>query len=283
QSPSFLLLHLMEGLVHQGTPNYCISKLLPVSVFVSYKKFSVLGSDQPIVADVGEEVVLPCQLSPRMSAVNKTIRWFRDQIDSPVYLYKNTLHITDEQDQAYRGRTTLFIKELENGNVSLGIRNIHASDEGIYNCFVESLKWYEGTQIKVIVTDGLHGSHTLSLKMKEGKGIQLGCKSSGWYPKPEVTWTDGKSQKLTTVSETIETEDGGLFSVNSYVITDDSSHKRTCHIQNDFMKETRESSLQISDVFFPRVSPWLVAFFVLLGLLPVAICIAIYCWRKQSK
>uniref|UniRef100_H2ZU43 Ig-like domain-containing protein n=1 Tax=Latimeria chalumnae TaxID=7897 RepID=H2ZU43_LATCH len=243
--------------------------------------FTVLGSDQPIIAVVGEEVVLPCQLSPRMSAKDKTIRWFRDQINSPMYLYKNTLHVTDEQNQAYRGRTALFEEKLEIGNVSLRMRNIHASDEGIYICFVQSLTWYEETKIEVIVT-GTGSVPLIYLDDYEGNKIRVGCKSSGWYPKPEVTWTDGKSQNLTTVSETIETENDGLFSVNSYVITDVSSHKPTCHIRNNFMKETRDSSLQISDVFFPRVSPWLMAFFVLLVLVSVAICMAIYCWRKQT-
>nr|XP_014352010.1 PREDICTED: zinc-binding protein A33-like [Latimeria chalumnae] len=37
------------------------------------------------------------------------------------------------------------------------------------------------------------------------------------------------------------------------------------------------------NVFFPRVSPWLVAFFLLLGLVSVAICIAFCCWRKQTE
>uniref|UniRef100_H2ZU37 Ig-like domain-containing protein n=1 Tax=Latimeria chalumnae TaxID=7897 RepID=H2ZU37_LATCH len=251
------------------------SKIIVVIVFL-LEKFTILGSDQPIIAVVGEVVVLPCQLSPKMSAKDKAIRWVRDQINSPVYLYKNTFHITDEQDQAYRGRTALFEEKLETGNVSLGMKNVRVSDEGIYSCFVESSTWYEETKIEVIVT-GTGSDPLIYLDDYEGKRIRLGCKSSGWYPKPEVTWTDGKSQNLTIVSKTIETEDDGLFSVNSYVITDDSSHKPACHIRNNFMKETRESSLQISDVFFPRVSPWLVAFFVLLGLISVAICIAIYC------
>nr|XP_014352011.1 PREDICTED: butyrophilin subfamily 2 member A1-like [Latimeria chalumnae] len=219
--------------------------MLPLISLSSSEKFTVLGSDQPIIAAVGEKVVLPCQLSPRMSAKDKTIRWFRDRIISPVYLYKNTLHITDEQDQAYRGRTTLFEEKLETGNVSLRMKNIRASDEGIYSCFVESLIWYGETKIKVVVT-GTGSVPFIYLDDYEGKRIRLGCKSSGWYPKPEVTWTDGKNQKLTTMSETIETEDDGLFSVNSYVVTDYSNHKPTCHIRNNIMKETRESSLQIS-------------------------------------
>uniref|UniRef100_H3A943 Ig-like domain-containing protein n=1 Tax=Latimeria chalumnae TaxID=7897 RepID=H3A943_LATCH len=263
-------------LLYFKTPASVSLCFIQFKVFLS-KTFTVLGSDQPIIAVVGEVVVLPCQLSPRMSAVNKTIRWFRDQINSPVYLYKNRFHITDKQDQAYRGRTTLFIEELGIGNVSLGMRNVRVSDEGIYGCFVESLIWYEETTIEVIVTVGTGSDPLIYPDDYEGKRIQLGCKSSGWYPKPEVTWTDGKSQKLTSVSETIETEDDGLFSVNSYVITGDSSHKPTCRIQNNFMKETRESIVFSSKsmFFFPSVSPWLVAFFVLLGLVPVAICIAI--------
>ncbi|XP_064424638.1 butyrophilin subfamily 1 member A1-like [Latimeria chalumnae] len=88
-----------------------------------------------------------------MSAIDKTVRWDREQISSPVHLYQHTSDVIKAQDEAYRGRTALFKEELEIGNVSLRLRNVCASDEGLYGCFVKSLIWYEGTTIRIIVTD----------------------------------------------------------------------------------------------------------------------------------
>uniref|UniRef100_A0A8C7CIR8 Ig-like domain-containing protein n=1 Tax=Oncorhynchus kisutch TaxID=8019 RepID=A0A8C7CIR8_ONCKI len=90
-----------------------------------------LTSEDYVRAYVGEEVTLPCHLSPDTSAVDTTIRWFKGT--ECIYLYKNG-QVTERS--GYEGRVSLITQELERGNVSLRLRDIRRSDTGVYICQV---------------------------------------------------------------------------------------------------------------------------------------------------
>ncbi|XP_064867194.1 WD repeat-containing protein 87-like [Oncorhynchus nerka] len=90
-----------------------------------------LTSEDHVEADVGEEVTLPCHLSPDTSAVATTIRWFKRT--ECIYLYKNG-QVTERS--GYEGRVSLITQELETGNVSLRLRDFRRSDTGVYICQV---------------------------------------------------------------------------------------------------------------------------------------------------
>uniref|UniRef100_A0A8K9VEV9 Ig-like domain-containing protein n=1 Tax=Oncorhynchus mykiss TaxID=8022 RepID=A0A8K9VEV9_ONCMY len=90
-----------------------------------------LTSEDYVWADVGEEVTLPCHLSPDTSAVATTIRWFKET--ECIYLYNNG-QVTERSD--YEGRVSLITQELERGNVSLRLRDCRRSDTGDYICQV---------------------------------------------------------------------------------------------------------------------------------------------------
>ncbi|XP_071260417.1 myelin-oligodendrocyte glycoprotein-like isoform X1 [Salvelinus alpinus] len=90
-----------------------------------------LTSEDYVWADFGEEVTLPCHLSPDTSAVATTIRWFKET--ECIYLYKNG-QVTETS--GYEGRVSLITQELERGNVSLRLRDFRRSDRGVYICQV---------------------------------------------------------------------------------------------------------------------------------------------------
>uniref|UniRef100_A0A8C7CSF1 Ig-like domain-containing protein n=2 Tax=Oncorhynchus kisutch TaxID=8019 RepID=A0A8C7CSF1_ONCKI len=90
-----------------------------------------LTSEDHVRANVGEEVTLPCHLSPDTSAVATTIRWFKGT--ECIYLYKNG-QLTERS--GYEGRVSLITQELERGNVSLRLRDFRRSDRGVYICQV---------------------------------------------------------------------------------------------------------------------------------------------------
>ncbi|KAM9544504.1 uncharacterized protein ACWYII_035845 isoform 2-T2 [Salvelinus alpinus] len=90
-----------------------------------------LTSEDYVFSDVGEEVTLPCHLSPYTSAVASTIRWFKET--ECIYLYKNG-QVTERS--GYEGRVSLITQELERGNVSLRLTDFRRPDRVVYICQV---------------------------------------------------------------------------------------------------------------------------------------------------
>ncbi|XP_076867006.1 uncharacterized protein LOC143518412 [Brachyhypopomus gauderio] len=81
----------------------------------------------------GYAVTLSCHLSPETSAVAMEIRWFKGT--DCVCLYKNG-QVTE--GRGYEDRVSLFMEELQRGNVSLQLRDCRVSDRGYYLCQVTS-------------------------------------------------------------------------------------------------------------------------------------------------
>uniref|UniRef100_A0A8C4XHY9 Ig-like domain-containing protein n=1 Tax=Erpetoichthys calabaricus TaxID=27687 RepID=A0A8C4XHY9_ERPCA len=113
--------------------------------------FQVVGPSSAVLVHVGEDVTLPASLSPVISAQKFEVIWFRDDFDSPVFLYQNLQIRPEYQMQAYEGRTALFTEELLKGNVSLRLQDVRVSDGGLYKCFVDSGLWNEEVHITLNV------------------------------------------------------------------------------------------------------------------------------------
>ncbi|XP_043353083.1 butyrophilin subfamily 3 member A2-like [Dermochelys coriacea] len=152
-------------------------------------KFTVIGPHDPVTAILGQETVLPCHLSPRMSAVNMKVRWFLSQFLSFVHLYHDGKDQYERQMPEYQGRTKLLKAGLTDGNVPLRILNIRHSDEGQYCRFVQDDTFYEETVLELRVA-GLCSAPLISVEGHQDGGIQVVCRSAHWYPEPEVLWKD---------------------------------------------------------------------------------------------
>ncbi|XP_053351300.1 butyrophilin-like protein 2 [Clarias gariepinus] len=95
------------------------------------KPFGSDNASHCMAAEKDYDVTLFCHLSPKMSAVAMEIRWFKGT--DCICLYQNR-QVKEEKD--YEGRVSLFTHELEEGNVSLELRNVQWSDSGEYRCEV---------------------------------------------------------------------------------------------------------------------------------------------------
>ena len=114
-------------------------------------QFRVLGPDQPVTAVVGEDVVLPCRLSPRLNAENMDVLWFWSKSRIFVHIYSNGQDDYSSQMPQYRGRTELSKEGLSVGNVSLRILSTRLSDEGQYQCLVQDGDSYEEASVELQV------------------------------------------------------------------------------------------------------------------------------------
>nr|KAF6444254.1 hypothetical protein HJG59_008557 [Molossus molossus] len=122
----------------------------------SSEKFTVTGLQESILAPLGGEVSLSCQLSPPQDAGHMEIRWFRNRYTQPVHLYKAGKDLYGETISRYVERTKFVKDDIKDGNVTLKIFNVSVDDDGKYHCFFRDGDFYEETitEVKVAGKDG---------------------------------------------------------------------------------------------------------------------------------
>ncbi|XP_067391484.1 butyrophilin subfamily 1 member A1-like [Emydura macquarii macquarii] len=246
-------------------------------------KFTVIGPRDPVTATLGQDTVLPCHLSPRMSAANMEVRWFRSEYLSFVHLYHDGVDQDEGQMPEYRGRTELLKAGLTDGNVPLRILNIRLSDEGQYGCFVQDDTFYEETVLELWVA-GLGSAPLISVEGHQDGGIRVVCQSVGWYPEPEMLWKDLNGRHLPSLSETKSRGDNNLFDTETaIVIKEQSNQNLSCCIRNTVLNQDKESAVYIADPFFPRVNPWMVALSVILMVSFGFIGLTVYLFKTKGK
>ncbi|MGH0154550.1 UNVERIFIED_CONTAM: hypothetical protein FKN15_027398 [Acipenser sinensis] len=243
---------------------------------------SVVGSDQPLIASPGEDVILPCHITPILSAVDMEVRWYRENINIPVHLYEYQNDWTDVQDSDYRDRTDLSILGLQEGILSLKLRNLRLSDSGFYYCYAADGAWYGQGKTELIV-GALGTQPSISMDSTQGEQTQLVCRSEGWSPEPEVIWRDRDGNNVTSLSSTtVQSDSQGFLSVSSYIKIKQQSNVFSCLVRSKTPKPDWESKLHISSDFFPGVSGWMVAFFLTLALSIGAIPLLVIQWRRMD-
>ncbi|XP_065420503.1 butyrophilin subfamily 1 member A1-like isoform X3 [Chrysemys picta bellii] len=246
-------------------------------------QFKVVGPDHLVTAIVGEEIVLPCHLSPRMSAEKMEVTWFRSQISPFVHHYSDGKDQYGQQMPEYQGRTELLKDGLTNGSVALRIFRIRLSDEGQYHCLVLDGIFYEEALLELKVAASGSAPHIFVEDYQDG-GIRVVCRSAGWYPEPEVLWRDLKGQPLPSSSQTNSREASRLYKTEtSIILTENSNQNLSCLVRNTRLSLEKESLFYISDPFFPKVNPWMVALGVILVVLLGSFALSAYLFKIKDQ
>ncbi|XP_074932562.1 butyrophilin subfamily 3 member A2-like isoform X2 [Phalacrocorax aristotelis] len=228
-------------------------------------QFRVLGPNQPVTAVVGEDVVLPCLLSPRLNAENMEVLWFWSTSSIHVHYHHSGCDDYSFQNPQYRGRTELSKEGLSVGDVSLRILSARLSDEGQYRCLVQDGDSYEEASVELqVAVSG--SSPLLSVEDAQDGGVRVRCRATGWYPKPEMVWRDVQGQQLPPVTQSDSQDQNGLFEVEkSIVIQRNAEQNVSCSVRNTRLPQEKEAPIYISDSIFPKDYPWKVAFFATLA------------------
>ena len=106
-------------------------------MFVSPGESELIGSHEPVKSTVGDDVILPCRLEPPFDVTTLTVEW--KHRGTKVHLYHSKKNHVSDQDENFRGRTSLFYDEMIRGNISLKLNNVTEGDAGNYTCFVPEL------------------------------------------------------------------------------------------------------------------------------------------------
>ncbi|KAK2860279.1 hypothetical protein Q7C36_004445 [Tachysurus vachellii] len=247
------------------------------------ERLQVFGPEEPLVAVVGEDLVLFCFIKPNTSAVDMTVEWFKLYVeDSLVHLYRDHKDKNEDQAQSYRGRTSLFKEELQKGNVSLKLSDLRVSDEGEYKCLVEDNSWYDDITVNVIVE--AQGSHPVIMmeSYDNSGGINLVCESRGWNPEPDVLWLDREGVTL-TAEDTQTHRDTEGFSVKSRITVYDYSDSNSFYCKLQQHHHMMETEIIISSKVFDAWK-WIVGISVSACLIAVGLIVtAIVCnYHKEE-
>ncbi|XP_034613365.1 butyrophilin-like protein 2 isoform X1 [Trachemys scripta elegans] len=116
-------------------------------------RFKIFPPSNPVIRAIGEDVVLPCQLSATIIPASITVQWILIQPSrKPVKIFNNRRFIEDRQDERSWGGMELFSTEWTKGNMSLKLNNVQLPDRGKYVCSVAAGDWYDKVAIELEVT-----------------------------------------------------------------------------------------------------------------------------------
>ncbi|XP_019575332.2 butyrophilin-like protein 3 [Rhinolophus sinicus] len=219
-------------------------------------QWQVMGPDKPVQVVVGEDAVFSCFLSPKTSAEAMEVQFFRDQFHAVVHLYREGKDQHDMQIPAYRGRTELLKDSIAEGYVSLRLKKVTLTDTGLYGCWFISQN-NDQKAIWEMQVSALGSAPLVSIMGYTDGGIQLLCKSSGWFPQPTVKWKGPQGHDLLSDSK-VTADRRGLFDVETSLIVQGNAGSISCSIQYTDQSREVESSILIRETFF-QFSPYRLA------------------------
>uniref|UniRef100_A0A3Q2FGT8 Ig-like domain-containing protein n=1 Tax=Cyprinodon variegatus TaxID=28743 RepID=A0A3Q2FGT8_CYPVA len=192
---------------------HSIRLFCPCFLFLVSETFTV-SVRSPISVQRGHTAILPCWHSSSQSAEDLEVRWYlgSDGFDTPVMLYKGKAFDHTSQKASYAGRVSFGLKEgtsggLKSGDVSLKLENTTIKDTGTYTCYLSSTEDYDSAAV----------SHPLLSTVIKDDKVNISCESEGWYPKPELHWSDGK-EALTPGDVLFDKTSEGVYSVHSWLL-----------------------------------------------------------------
>ncbi|XP_044039960.1 butyrophilin subfamily 3 member A2-like isoform X6 [Siniperca chuatsi] len=241
----------------------------------------LICSHQPIVALVGDDVILPCHLEPPISAGSERVMWTKPGLDPKyIHVHQDGRLLYQLQNPSYSYRTRLFVDELMNGNVSMEIFSVKISDAGKYFCILPKV------EASIQLTVGAVSTPIIEVTSNNNGSAVLQCESAGWYPEPEVFWLDGEGKLVSAgPTETVRGPDG-LYNVSSRVTVEKRhGNNYTCRVQQQNINQTRETHIHVPDDFFmaPSSCTASTAISVLFGFMFI-LTVVLFVWKlRQNK
>ncbi|XP_061565113.1 uncharacterized protein LOC133419726 [Cololabis saira] len=145
------------------------------------------------------------------------IHWIQETSpESRVHSYHHKQDQLGQQDQRFRGRTSLFEDQISRGNASLLLRGVKVQDQGRYLCDVSTVTGNKENFIHLNVNAPVQNINIEKIQDK------ITCSSEGIYPEPGLTWTTNPPSSVNLQSPpTVQQTEQQLYSISSSLVPSD--------------------------------------------------------------
>ncbi|XP_073913503.1 LOW QUALITY PROTEIN: uncharacterized protein [Castor canadensis] len=208
-------------------------------------QWQVIGPDKSIQVLVGENAIFSCFLSPETNAETMEVQFFKNQFDDVVLLYRGGKDQKNMKMPEYRGRTELVKDSLYRGHATLRLDKVtlRCRDASLHGCWFSSQTHGPEAIWELQVTE-LGSPPLISLMKYTDGGIQLLCRTSGWFPQPTVKWKGPQGPDLSSDSK-VKKDTYGLFDVETTLTIQESFGKVSCSVQHRDQNQVAESRVWI--------------------------------------
>ncbi|XP_062895198.1 butyrophilin-like protein 2 [Mobula hypostoma] len=209
--------------------------------------FSPVVLDSSILARIGEDSLLSCHFNRPWCWKHGGIQW---SFQGPAgvlmaYVYHNGSVAAQHQDKQFRGRATVNVSLLGQGDASLRLQNVTAHDGGTYRCVVHNPEWKEEEEQLLVVT-APYSQPCVNCTPVGGGGaeLQLDCVSWGGFPRACLlwVWSNGSEYRGEVQDRAVAQAPDGTYQLHSRLQVPTSWHLDLyCVLTNPGLNQSHSS------------------------------------------
>ncbi|KTF81725.1 hypothetical protein cypCar_00031286 [Cyprinus carpio] len=138
--------------------------------------------------------------------------------------------------------------DLKDGDVSLRLERLTIQDEDSFYCYVSGENVYRSEEV-VLKIMALGSTPVLSPEPLDDGRVNISCRSSGWHPKPNITWTSDDRRALHPGGTSHSRGADEMFSVHSWTAVSLSDTKLVSCSLSLRSGELKESRVHIQAIY----------------------------------
>ncbi|XP_029027662.1 uncharacterized protein LOC114868346 [Betta splendens] len=207
---------------------------------------SASASSDAALAFLGGAVILPCSHREASGGDIHTVEWSKQGLQPDVvFLYRDGCETFEMKHPDFEYRTSLVLKELKTGNVSLRISHVKLSDAGTYKCLkIWRNSTREVTNVQLVVV--AVSEPKLSVVSADGAAVTLQCESGCSLPEPTMEFVDDQGTRLAAEAAHRGPEASGCSTVTRRMRLQSATTRVTCRVHQPQIGQSRDTEILIA-------------------------------------